>query len=188
MINYILYDLEATCGWPKEHRQSEIIEIGAVKINEKLEVIDEFQAFVRPKLNPELTPFCMDLTTITQADVDHAKDFGEVGVNFARWCGVSSTSKPDLPFWLCSWGHYDKKQLIQDCSLWNLRTDWITNHISVKHQHGTMIGKANGIGMENALKLMEIPLEGTHHRGIDDARNTAKIFLRVFDQLKFQAV
>jgi inhibitor of KinA sporulation pathway (predicted exonuclease) len=29
--------------------------------------------------------------------------------------------------------------------------------------------------MEGALNLLNIPLEGTHHRGVDDAKNTAKI-------------
>ncbi len=31
------------------------------------------------------------------------------------------------------------------------------------------------MGMAGALKQLEIPLEGTHHRGIDDAWNIAEI-------------
>jgi inhibitor of KinA sporulation pathway (predicted exonuclease) len=30
-------------------------------------------------------------------------------------------------------------------------------------------------GMKRALELMGIPLDGQHHRGVDDARNIAKI-------------
>ena len=30
-------------------------------------------------------------------------------------------------------------------------------------------------GMAKALQLVGLPLEGTHHRGIDDARNIAKL-------------
>lgn len=45
--------------------------------------------------------------------------------------------------------------------------------------------RKRGVGMERALSMLELPLEGTHHRGIDDAKNIAKIFVKIFDQLKF---
>lgn len=48
-----------------------------------------------------------------------------------------------------------------------------------------MIGIEKGIGMERALKMLDLPLDGTHHRGIDDAKNIAKIFVRIFDKLEF---
>jgi len=38
--------------------------------------------------------------------------------------------------------------------------------------------------MSRALDLLGLPLEGIHHRGIDDARNITKIFITVFDKLK----
>lgn len=185
-MNYIIFDLEATCGWPNEHRQSEIIEIGAVKVthvNNELKVVDEFQTFVKPILNPELTDFCKRLTHIQQEDVDNAPLFPKAFAEFRTWIGF------DKQFVLCSWGHYDKKQLKQDIKLHTgLDSDWLDNcHISIKHQHGQMIGVPKGVGMQKALEMLGIPLEGTHHRGIDDARNIAKIFIRIFDNLKFPA-
>jgi inhibitor of KinA sporulation pathway (predicted exonuclease) len=39
--------------------------------------------------------------------------------------------------------------------------------------------------MEKALNKLNIPLEGTHHRGIDDAKNIAKIFLMYKDKWVF---
>ncbi|MNS30715.1 sporulation inhibitor KapD [compost metagenome] len=211
-MNYIIFDLEATCGWIGEDRQSEIIEIGAVKLSEKLEVIDEFQSFVRPVINPELTEFCTKLTSITQADVDSAYDFSVVATAFELWCSevpVDGGGMEFTDFWLCSWGFYDKKQLKQDCEHWSMDTAWINKHISIKHQHGAMLSKEmypaylrqgytetkakqmckalnRGVGMKTALEDLGIPLEGTHHRGIDDARNISKIFVKIFDQLKFK--
>lgn len=207
-MNFIIFDLEATCGWPNEHRQSEIIEIGAVKVNEKLEIVDEFQAFVKPVINPELTDFCTTLTSITQADVDSARTFGDVITDFKIWCGL--TNLKEEPYWLCSWGFYDKRQLKQDCEHWGEDTSWLKNHVSIKHQHGNMLSKdmfpkyialgfseakarqhckglkQRGVGMTTALEMLGIPQEGTHHRGIDDARNIAKIFVRIFDRLEFK--
>jgi 3'-5' exoribonuclease 1 len=77
-------DLEATCddvGVNESPRslvvvpdQMETIEIGLVVIDlESLEIVDEFQRFVRPQVNPTLTDFCKKLTSIQQADVDSAR-------------------------------------------------------------------------------------------------------------------
>ena len=54
-----------------EAPQVEIIEIGAVKLNEKLEIVDDFCQFVRPKLHPEISPFCTKLTSIVH-DIEDA--------------------------------------------------------------------------------------------------------------------
>ena len=42
-----------------------------------------------------------------------------------------------------------------------------------------------GIGMKKALNLLNIPLEGKHHRAIDDAKNISKIFLYYYDKWSF---
>ena len=75
-INYIVLDLEATCD-DKTQIQNEIIEIGAVKLDENLKKIAEFQIFIKPNLNPQLTDFCKELTKIEQTDVDGAVGFKE---------------------------------------------------------------------------------------------------------------
>lgn len=83
-------DLEATCDEVDESEsprplgvipdQMETIEIGLVVIDlETLEIVDEFQRFVRPQINPILTSFCKQLTSIQQAKVDGAGTYVEVG-------------------------------------------------------------------------------------------------------------
>ncbi|MED1798398.1 3'-5' exonuclease [Brevibacillus porteri] len=176
-MSYIILDLEATCWENDRTKQNEIIEIGAVKLDENLNVVGEFQTFIKPKLNPVLSDFCKSLTSIKQEEVDNAPSFGKAISNFKNWIGND--------YYLCSWGFYDKKQFKMDCELHKTPTNWIRNHISIKHQHGKMIGTERGVGMEKALKMLNIPLDGTHHRGIDDARNIAKIFIKIFDKLEF---
>ncbi|MFB6363320.1 exonuclease domain-containing protein [Paenibacillus elgii] len=177
-MNYIVLDLEATCWENDRTKQNEIIEIGAVKINDKLEIVDEFQSFIKPILNPWLSDFCKQLTSITQDDVNQAEYFQQAIQRFQDWIG-----KED--YILCSWGFYDKSQLTKDCELHTISTKWLANHISIKHQHGKLIGKERGVGMARALDMLKLPLDGTHHRGMDDARNIAKIFVKIFDRLEF---
>jgi 3'-5' exoribonuclease 1 len=53
---FIIYDLEATCWRSPKPRQVEIIEIGAVKINEDLEIVDEFCEFINFAPNSQALP------------------------------------------------------------------------------------------------------------------------------------
>ncbi|MBN2891048.1 MAG: exonuclease domain-containing protein [Bacteroidales bacterium] len=164
--------VEATC-WKERNvrKQNEIIEIGAVKINRRGDILDEFNEFVKPKLNPKLSPFCKELTTITQNEIDNADYFPAVIERFKNWINL------DDFFYLCSWGFYDKNQFVKDSELHQLDTNWLKNHISLKHQYTEIKKLKKHIGMANALKIENIPLKGTHHRGIDDAKNIAQIFI-----------
>jgi len=179
-MNYIILDLEATCWRDRSiENQHEIIEIGAVKISEQKETIDEFNAFIQPKLHPELSEFCTELTTIEQRDVDQADGFETVIKEFWNWINL------DEDYLLCSWGFYDRSQFKKDCELHGMDTKWLKPHISLKHQHAKFNNLKRPIGMSWALKMENIPLEGTHHRGIDDAKNIAKIFLKNFESWKY---
>ena len=178
-MNYIIFDLEATCWEEKDKYQSEIIEIGAVKIDDNKQITDEFNAFIKPVLHPELSEFCTKLTSINQPLVDDASGFSHVISDLKKWIG------PENEYWLCSWGFYDKKQLTSDCNLHKISLDWLNNHISVKHQHAYLKKIKRPLGLGTALKLEGMEFEGTPHRGIDDARNIAKIFLKYFEYWKF---
>ena len=183
-MNYIIFDLEATC-WENESdkkRTNEIIEIGAVKLDDSLNSIDEFNMFVKPTENPELSKFCKKLTTIQQRDVDGAELFSVVVPKFLKWVDGAV---------LYSWGHYDKHQLLREGSRKLLPHSYeklnssLFKHHSLKHEFADIKG-IKPCGMEKALDLLSLPLIGTHHRGIADARNIAKIFVQTFSSLKLK--
>ena len=176
-MHYIIVDLEATCWEKPEGRKNEIIEIGAVAINEQQEVVGEIEQFVKPTDNPILSEFCKTLTSITQKEVDGAPHFPEALQNFQDW--IASF---DSEYLLCSWGRYDKNQFKMDCIRFGIDHSWTEAHISLKHQHPNVSNNRRLMGMKGALAKEGFELEGTHHRGIDDAWNIAKIFLKYFDQ------
>ena len=181
-MNYIIFDLEATCwdGWDKS--QNETIEIGAVLVNKNREVISEFNRFIKPLKHPKLSDFCKELTSIQQSDIDKAQYFREVILEFQNWI-----KQGDNDYLLCSWGFYDKKQFESDCEIYGINKTWIEKHISLKHQYAEFKKLKRAIGMKNALIKEGLNLEGTHHRGIDDARNIAKIFIKYFENWKFKS-
>ncbi len=169
-MRYLIIDLEATC-WEKGTRpgRQEIIEIGAVMLVSPADPPEgEFSAFVRPIDRPDLSDFCTQLTSITQADVDHAEPFDKVFPRFIEWIGPQS-------FQWCSWGAYDLKQFRTDCRRHNIAfPELFENHINLKKRFAEQTGLRPG-GMREALRRLDLTLVGTHHRGIDDARNIARI-------------
>lgn len=181
-MKYIVFDLEATC-WKNndEGRLNEIIEIGAVKLDDELEVIDEFSSYVKPTLYPELSAFCRELTTICQEDVDSAPVFDGAIRAFENW--ILSTGTDVL---LLSWGHYDRKQILREAIEKKYSGKIIQfldgGHKSLKHEFAE-VRQIKPCGMAKALQLLSLPLEGVHHRGIDDAKNIARIFQTVSHEL-----
>jgi inhibitor of KinA sporulation pathway (predicted exonuclease) len=155
----------------------EIIEIGAVRLDDSLETTDEFCSFINPVVHRELSDFCTSLTSITQNDVDNAARFPDVFVQLCDWIG-------DEEHWLCSWGAYDHGQLALDCRRSGLAfPTWMEPaHVNLKAEFAAWQG-VKRCGMAKALEHLGLPLEGTHHRGIDDARNIAQIARQLLPHL-----
>ena len=168
---YLIVDLEATCcdrkGIPNSKR--EIIEIGAVMVDRALNTISEFQTFVRPVRFPILTSFCTTLTTINQTDVDAAPIYSEAIAAFQTW----TQDYPEFVF--CAWGDFDRRQIRQDCKFHQVPSPINVTCLNLKTMFARSQNLPGTYGMSQALELAHIPLVGTPHRGIDDARNIAKL-------------
>ena len=181
---FICCDLEGTI-WdsgplqPVQRKETEIIEIGAVRMDRDRTIIDEFQTFVRPQRHAELSAFCTDLTGITQANVDAAPALPEAMAGFAAWIG-----NPDSV--LVSWGAFDRNQIRRDCRRWDVPVPLdLDLHIDAKEEYsdwakGHRRGR-HGRGLKAALEELGLPFTGSHHRAIDDARNLAAVFARIRD-------
>jgi inhibitor of KinA sporulation pathway (predicted exonuclease) len=170
---FLIIDLEATCCNERSipRHEMEIIEIGAVMLNRKTWEIDsEFQEFIKPVRNPQLTNFCTELTSISQEQVDAAPHFPEVMSKLTEWMN----SFPNYIF--CSWGNYDKSQFLQDCKFHHVPYPFGSEHRNIKNEFSEYLGVSHKFGMAQALKHLEMELQGTHHRGIDDARNITAIY------------
>lgn len=172
----LIIDLEATCWERGRHRpsQMETIEIGAVLArSDTLEWQSELTTFVRPIQHPILSEFCRNLTTIRQEDVNRAPVFGEALDGLLAWVGPLD----DVTFG--SWGAYDRKQLLRDCSNHRIRYPFGEEHehFNIKEHVAQIVGWRPR-GLAPAAGALGINFEGTHHRGIDDARNILRV-LRV---------
>lgn len=173
---FLIVDLEATCsddGTVPRH-EMEIIEIGAVMLNSRtFEVESEFQTFVSPVRNPRLTEFCTNLTGITQEHLVGAPPFPEAIEAMTKWM----SGFDDALF--CSWGDYDRNQFLQDCEYHQVAYPFQTGHLNLKAQFGRTLGLKKRLGIAEALRHLGLKFEGSHHRGLDDARNIVRIVRRI---------
>ena len=77
MPTFVVFDLEFT-SWPGalEHdwgapgQLREIVQIGALRLREDCSVVEEYEALVRPVVNPQLSEYFTELTGIDQEMVD----------------------------------------------------------------------------------------------------------------------
>ena len=180
-MNFIIYDLEATCwkGRPPGETQ-ETIEIGAVHINSYGEELGSYNRFIRPMVNPILSPFCRELTSISQEDVNRAERFPTVIEEFQDWIGIF-----DEDYLLCSWGNFDKIMLERDCELHKLPAEWLDAHINLKKQYHAMKRLRRPFGLKKAVVKEGFEFTGIHHRGISDAENLAKVFTKYVDEWQY---
>lgn len=167
----IVIDLEATCweGQPPKGQVNEIIEIGICMLDTATgDITGNKGILVRPERSA-VSGFCTRLTTITPAML--AAD----GVPFDQACkGLRSTYEAQQYTW-ASYGAYDLKMMSAQCRMRNVDYPLSQDHINVKELFVQRRGLSRKLGMNGALEELGIPLEGTHHRGVDDARNIAKI-------------
>jgi len=168
----IIVDLEATCDEMETDAirgpNREIIEIGAVKFDlDTSKEIDSFQAFVRPVINPLLSPFCRNLLNISQEDVDGAEMFPFVHKTFLDWADTGATA------W-GSWGEFDAYQWGHDAERNNLQIALPWPHLNLK----TSFAKAMGLkrrGMGGAFLELGLEMEGERHRALPDVRHVIRL-------------
>ena len=181
-MNYIIFDLELNSKPFKNRHPNEIIEIGAVKLNEDLDVLGTFQSFVKPKLYKKLFSVVKNKTHITQADVNNAEDFKSVITRFRQWIGKD--------YILCSWGHDDMHHLKSNCEFQRIGSKWIRGSIDIQKQFSRISGLPAGhsFSLKSTLERLEIPIRDELHRADIDALYTAEIFKRIYDKLDTQVV
>ena len=171
MNRIIIIDLEATCwdGPIPAGQINEIIEIGICILNTSTGEITKNEGLLIQPQRSEVSPFCTSLTTITQKMLD------DKGVSLKQACDMIRNEYKGYQYTWASYGQYDLNMMRKECKAKGVAYPLSDNHINVKELVAEKALLKKRVGMKQALDFLNIPLEGTHHRGIDDAKNIAKI-------------
>ena len=180
-MNYIVLDLEFNQSFPFKNGRKvepnpecpfEIIQIGAVKLNERFEQVDSFDAMVKPQIYPRLHPFVEKITGIRGEMLADKPDFKSAYDGFLKFIG-------NEPAILCTWGGDDIKSLFRNILFYDLDADALTNqYLNVQPFAAEYLNHEAGkaIGLKNAVEALGIPESKTFHDALNDAVYTAKIF------------
>jgi len=179
--NVLVLDVESTCWEPPEEQPaneiSEVIEIGlAVVDTQKLEIVTNSSIIIRPQKS-KVSKFCTSLTTLTQEYVDQGTTF-QAAMETLRKIYKAN----DRVF--VSWGDYDRKMFERNCRDYNVKYPFGPRHLNLRNTFALFHGLPAEAGMDQALELLGMKLDGTHHRGYWDAFNIAKIFLHTLKKFR----
>lgn len=167
----LIIDLEATC-WndrPPRGQESEIIEIGVCIMETKTGKISKNEGILVKPQYSKVSPFCTELTSITQQMLDDEGILLEDALDILR----EDYDSEDLTW--ASYGNYDLNMLQDQARKFRVDYPLSDDHINVKTLFAQLHPIRKSVGMDRALKELKFPLEGTHHRGVDDVKNIAKI-------------
>lgn len=174
----IVVDLEATC-WEgfdaPEGQENEIIEIGVCLLEPKttpITITDKRAILVQPT-ESEVSPFCTELTSITPAMLE--KD----GITFDEACHILEKDYDARNRVWVAWGGWDKRFMRSQCRRRGVRYPFNKKHVNLKRVFATHHGER--MGLARALRAAHIDAEGTEHRGVDDAYNSARLLAHLFD-------
>lgn len=173
----LIVDVEATCwdGKIPDGMDNEIIEIGVCLLDVNTGAISDNRGLLVKPERSEVSSFCTELTTITQKLLDNE------GISFKEACIILKKEYQSQSRAWASFGAYDYKQFQRQCASTNVGYPFGPSHINVKTLFALKNKLVHEQGMAGALAILGIPLEGTHHRGVDDAKNIAKILYRILN-------
>ena len=185
-MKHVVVDLEMN-PVSREYREvrrtlnDEVIEIGAVKLDENYRQVGEFQSYVKPEYG-EVKQHITRLTGITKEMVADKETFRGVFQRFLDWIGPEETT-------IYSWSMSDIKQLRQECR-WKLKdfdVKWLSSHwVDLQKQFDDRLGLHNSLALQHALGAMDRNFEGTQHTALADAANTSAILALMQDDEKFR--
>ena len=174
---YIVLDLEWNQGTPKTERPEipfEVIEIGAVKLDEKKDIVDRFESRVCPVVYDKIYFMTAKVTGITMDELKDEDEFPAVFKRFVTWCGDD--------FIFCTWGSLDLLELRKNIAYHKLEPlgRGPVPYLDIQKLYSLELddGKSRK-SLEKAVDALEIDKSDVFHRADGDAWYTAEIFRRL---------
>lgn len=175
MGQYIVLDLEwnqSTQGkdGSMDRLPFEIIEIGAVKLNESLQIISEFHRLIRPRVYRQMHYKISEVTHMSMQELDtQGEDFVKAMEEFLSWCGE------DYRF--CTWGCMDLTELQRNIVYHGMELPFQTPllYYDLQKIYGLIKGDKQKESLDAVVEELGLLQERPFHRALDDAYYTGLV-------------
>lgn len=180
-MNFVILDLEWNGAYSKKAKKfvNEIIEFGAVKIDEQFNTIDTFSMLVTPQIGKKLNSRVSELTHITTKELfDSNNTFTHVLSKFKKFLSDSI---------LLTWGTSDILTLIENCKyyLGDSKLPFMTTYCNLQAYCEHKLNhtdKSRQMGLSTCAEQLSISTKGLElHRACDDAKLSLKCFKKLYD-------
>lgn len=174
-MNYIVLDLEWNQSSNRKYQEKpelpfEIVEIGAIKLNEACEPIDTFHAIIKPTVYLEMNSHVEQITHVSTEDLESGLNFNQVVSSFFDWCGT------DYRF--CTWGSMDLTELQRNMTYFQIGRTLekplfyynIQKLYSIRYSDGK-----SRVSLENAVDTLNIEKVIPFHRADADTYYTTMV-------------
>lgn len=189
-MNYIVLDLEWNQGGEdaERHPAFEIVEIGAVKLNEQMEQVDEFHGLIRPQIYHEMHRVTGELIRLDMEMLQEGETFVEVMERFLAWCGgaqvgVSAGSACEQIIF-CTWGTQDLTELQRNMRYYGMEplSGGPIPYLDVQKLFSIAYEDCKTRrSLEYAVDYLHIAKDAPFHRALSDAYYTGKILAQCKD-------
>lgn len=179
MCQYAVIDLEM-CNVPYETRnwkyryKRETIQIGAVLLNESLEIQDDFSTYVSPQFG-FIDSDINKLTGISGRNVHKAPNMEEALQKFVNW--LPNDTK------VVSWSRNDELQIRHEIEAKGINIEgletMLDNWIDCQKIFGEKMDSSKCYSLSEALVAADIMYEDGAHDALVDAHNTALLFAKM---------
>lgn len=190
-MNYIIVDLEWNVQSNPDNYYKynskiknfhEIIEIGAVKLNSKLEYLDSFRIYIQPRIYKKMNVRINKLTGISMKDLEFGFEFTKAFKLFKQWAGDD--------FLLCTWGENDidvfKKNIDYHIPNYDSRP-LLLPRMDIQRYCCDILDYDRQVSLQDMMNFVNIvPTTDRDHQALNDTINSARVFKELIDEEKIQ--
>ena len=176
-MNYIVLDLEwnqyqSRQPCPKNKKgiylRNEIIQIGAVKLDEAFRPADEFKTSIKLPRGKKISAHVAKIVQVSQEEIEQGIGFQNAAKRFKEWCGT--------PCAFITWGFDDIRVLSQNLEYYYLDASWTENWYNLQLILGAQHEIPHRqIALYKAAEMLGIQLELPLHDALNDAIYAAYI-------------
>ena len=178
-MDYIVLDLEWNQSPDGKARTNpaipfEIIEIGAVRLNEKKEETGRFHRMIRPQIYRRMNPMTKKVIHLDIKDLEKEETFPQVMEAFLSFCGEE--------YLFCTWGSMDLWELQRNMAFYHVANPFprplyfydIQKLFSLLYEDGK-----SRRSLHDAADVLGLTASAPFHRALGDAWYTALILQKM---------
>lgn len=156
--------------------ENEIIEIGAIKVDQYMKPVCEMREYIKPTIFPVINPKVTEITRIDNSILN------EKGIGFEEALNKlkGMFEKGDV---LCSWAKDDIAEIIINANYHEYKDlKWLDSYLDIQEYASKILAHKKALGLKCALDELKIKVDDTKlHDALIDSFYTVEVFKRIYN-------